>query len=136
MKIVGINLQTSCTPGVLWKDTTGPTGVLTLTCGGSFSNATNQTILAAVAAEYPDGTLAWEGQAWQLDPGSTVVSFPDPPPGAYWVLATETAFQRNYGTFFDVLGTVTLWGLAGWGAGGIIAGAVRSHRARRYGRSA
>ncbi len=128
VEIVGIDLETACQPGVLWRDTTGPTGVLTLTCGGSFSNATGQTLICWVQTEYPDRRQRSRQIRWVLPPGSTAVSFPDPPEGAMWILATQTAFQRNYGVALAAVGAAGVLALASYGAEQLVA--HRIHRRR------
>lgn len=115
MKIVGLNLTSRAVPGVLWKDTTGPTGVITLTRGAAFTNATAFTLYVWAIARSPSSRDVVEQRNWVLEPGRVGISLPDPAPGTYWTLYTQTAFQHNYGAAADWGGLVVLGGLAAYG---------------------
>ncbi|NMP23426.1 hypothetical protein [Sulfobacillus harzensis] len=114
--IVGLALETRCVPGVAWLDTTGPTGVITLTDGATFRNNTHLTLWVWAYARYPDGRPAHIYLSWHLPPGYEAITLPQPPAGMYWTLYTQTAFQRNYGNAAKWLGIAAIVGLAVYGA--------------------
>lgn len=116
MKVIGLDLQSSCAPEVIWRDTTGPTGVLTLQCGATFSNDTHYRLLVWANTEYTDGRTLQKTFRWNVYPGAPAMTLPPPPPGAYWMLCTETAFQRTYGTFAEDVGRAFVYGFATYGA--------------------
>ena len=135
MKIVGLNLHSSCAPVVVWRDTTGPTGVLTLRCGATFTNATHYRLLVWADTEYTDGRTQKRTYQWNVYPGAPTMTLPPPPPGAYWMLYTQTAYQRTYGTFLEDAGKVAVGGFALLGILGTIGlVAARHHRPWRGGR--
>ena len=116
MHIVGLNLQATNVPGVLWKDTTGPTGVLTLTSDATFSNITRYTLYVWAIARHPSSTTAVQQTTWSLGPGTVTVYLPSPPQGTYWTLYTQTDYQHNYGAFLKWAGFGSLVGPAFVGA--------------------
>jgi hypothetical protein len=114
--IIGLQLAAACRPTLVWHDTTGPTGVITLTCGATFRNATRDTLRVWAVARSPAPSGLSLRYRWLLRPGAVTVELPPPPPGLYWELYTETAFQHLYGSVAVAAGLGLGLGLAVVGA--------------------
>lgn len=129
MQIIGLDLQVSCQPAVVHQDQTGPSGVISLTCGGTARNITPYRLVTWARLMRPGGTGsaqalntggAAERLSWTLYPGTPPIMIPDPPAGGYWMLYTETGYQQDYGGILILAGAAGALGLAGL-AGRLIA---------------
>lgn len=116
MTIIGLNLSTGVAPGVLWRDTTGPTGVITLRSGATFANATRDTLFVWAIARSPASVAVVEQRNWVLEPGAPTIRLGPPPAGTYWSVYSQTALQRNYGNAAKWAGIGVVLGLAAVGA--------------------
>jgi|GEM_PF-5222898 len=100
--------------------------VLWIGCAAHLTNAADHTVVvAAVEAETEGATV----HAWTLDPGGSI-DLPAPS-GAAWAVVAEPESSVARDNVYRIMGNLLLWGLAGWGAGSIVASIVLAFRRRR-----
>lgn len=101
----------------------GSDGTLTLDCGATLYNPGPHTLEVLVLGATP-GQQSLDIQTYTLHAGFSR-QLPQPPVGGFWVIAYQSRGQIRHQLFWQnvwsTTGTITLYGLAGAGAGSLIA---------------
>lgn len=130
MTVIGLDIQSACAPTVI-RRSGSVGGEVQLACGALVTNASGVTLLVAAAAAFPDGRMVADALGWRLLPGQGPETLPAPPTGATWAILSESESAAGAGATWDFVGVLALWGLAGWGLGGIIGSALEAIQRRR-----
>ncbi len=102
----------------------------TLACGAVLTNAGNSTVEGQYQPVGPNGNPQGSSQNFAIEPGKTI-TLPTPPLNTAWLVADMTRAQAEGIAWTAILMTVTVGGLAAFGAYAIVKGIVVRHRRKQ-----
>lgn len=120
-----LTVQSCCPPNPVMG-----TLAFTLACGGILTNVGQASVMGQFQAVDANGTAQGPTTNFALEPGKTM-TLPTPPANTAWLVADMTRAEAAGIAWSAILLTLTVGGLAAFGAYAIVKGIVVRHRRKK-----